>query len=266
MNEKNYQQLITILTIFLVVLSISVLSWGYYNYRLAQNIVNPERVISFSAEGKVLAKPDIAKIVIGVITQGEKTEAVQEENNKKMKEAIDFLKDEGVSEDDIKTTSYNLVPQYDYNWCRQQGQEATYYISCPPKIIGYQLSQIATIKIRDFDKINTIIGGLSERRINQISNISFEIDDPETYENEARIQALNKIEERAKILSAKTSIRLGKIVNISEGSSIYPSYRSLEMEKMMVAGGVEDVAASEAPIETGTEEISIILNVDYELK
>lgn len=266
MNGKNHQQLITILTIFLVVLSIGVLCWGYYNYRLAQNIVNPERVISFSAEGKVLAKPDIAKIVIGVITQGEKAEVVQEENNKRMKEAIDFIKEQGVSDDDIQTTSYNLNPQYDYNWCRQQGQEAADHISCPPKIIGYQLSQRATIKIRDFDKINTIIGGLSEKEVNQISNVSFEIDDPEAYKNEARIQALNKIEERAKILSAKTNIRLGKIINISEGSSVYSPYRSLEMEKSMAGSSEDSTVVPQAPIESGTEEISITLNVSYELK
>ncbi|MFA5360413.1 MAG: SIMPL domain-containing protein [Candidatus Paceibacterota bacterium] len=266
MNGKNHQQLTTILTIFLVVLSIGVLCWGYYNYRLAQNIVNPERVISFSAEGKVLAKPDIAKIVIGVITQGEKAEVVQEENNKRMKEAIDFIKEQGVNDDDIQTTSYNLNPQYDYNWCRRQGQEAADYISCPPKIIGYQLSQRATIKIRDFDKINTIIGGLSEKEVNQISNVSFEIDDPEAYKNEARIQALNKIEERAKILSAKTNIRLGKIITISEGPSIYPSYRSLEMEKSMAGSSEDSTVVPQAPIESGTEEISITLNVSYELK
>lgn len=265
MDEKKYAQLTTILTIFLIVLSVSVLGWGYYNYRQAQNIVNPERIISFSAEGKVLAKPDIAKIVIGIITQGEKAETVQKENNEKMEEVIAFVKKQGVAEDDIKTTSYTLTPQYDYNWCHE-AQETTYRISCPPKIVGYQLSQGATIKIRDFEKINTIIGGLSEKGVNQISNVSFEIDDPEAYKNEARIQALNKIEERAKILSAKTNIRLGKIINISEGSSIYPIYRTLETEKAMAGSAEDSAVSSQAPIESGTEEISITLNVIYELK
>lgn len=265
MDEKKYQQLVTILTIFLIVLSLSVLSWGYYNYRQAQNIVNPERIISFSAEGKILAKPDIAKIVIGVITQGVKAETVQEENNKKMAEAIAFIKDQGVSADDIQTSSYTLTPQYDYDWCHQ-GQEIAYYRSCPPKIVGYQLYQGATIKIRDFDKINAIIGGLSEKGVNKISNVSFEIDDPEAYKNEARIQALNKIEERARILSAKTNIRLGKIITITEGQTIYPLYRTLEMEKAMAGSPEDSATAPQAPIEIGTEEISITLNVTYEIK
>lgn len=264
MDQNKQKQLTTVLTFFLIILSISVLSWGYHNYRQAQNIINPERVISFSAEGKVVAKPDVAKIIISVITQGEKAETVQTENNEKMQEAITFIKEQGVAEDDIKTIRYYLNPQYDYNWCHD-GTEAAYYRSCPPKIAGYQLDQEVEVKMRDFEKINTIIGGLSDKGVNRISNVSFEIDDPEAYRNEARIQAFNKIEERARLLSQKTSIRLGRIVTISEGQFAYPVYRAaLDIEKEM-AGSPEDTVSS-APIESGTEEISITLSVIYELR
>jgi hypothetical protein len=264
MDQNKQKQLATVLTFFLIILSISVLSWGYYNYRQAQNIINPERVVSFSAEGKVVAKPDIAKIVISVITQGEKAETVQTENNNKMQEAITFVKEQGIVEDGIKTVYYSLNPQYDYNWCHE-GAEDGYYRSCPPKIVGYQLDQGVEVKMRDFEKINIIIGGLSDKGINKISNVSFEIDDPEAYKNEARIQALNKIEERARLLSQKTSIRLGKIVAISEGQSAYPIFReALDMEKSM-DGSSENIVPS-APIESGTEEVSITLSVTYELR
>lgn len=265
MNEKQYKQISYVLTIFLMILSLSVLGWGYYNYRQAQNIINPERTIIFSAEGKVLAKPDVAKTVIQVITQGTKAEVVQEENNKKMTEAITFIKEQGVLADDIQTSSYNLTPQYDYDWCRLPGEA---YRSCPPKIIGYELNQGITIKIRDFDKINTIIGGLSEKGVNKISNISFEVDEPEVYKNEARIKALNEIEERAKILSAKTNIRLGKIINVTEGQPSYPIYRSLDLAQGVYNEGMKMMAEEDsiAPIETGTQEISITLSAIYEIK
>lgn len=263
MNEKKQKQLIDVSIAFLVILSLSILSWGYYNYRQAQNIVSPDRVISFSAEGKVLAKPDVAKIIFDVINQGEKAETVQKENNEKMQKVIAFVKEQGVAEEDIKTVRYSLSPQYDYDWCREDQMSASSR-SCPPKIVGYELDQRVEVKIRDFDKINSIIGGLSEKGVNKISNVNFEIDDPEGYRNEARIQALNKIEERARLLSQKTSIHLGKIINILEGSGIYPIYRSLDMEKAMAASAEGEVVS--APIESGTEEISITLNVTYELR
>jgi len=263
MNEKKQKQLIDSLIAFLVILSLGVLSWGYYNYHQAQNIINQgEHTISFTAEGKVLAKPDIAKISFYVVNQGEKAETVQKENNERMQEAVAFVKNQGVEKDDIRTVQYNLSPEYDYNWCKTSSVRP--YTSCPPKIIGYKLDQGIEVKIRDFDKINTIVGGLSEKGVNQISDVSFVIDDTENYKNEARIQALEKVEERAKLLASKSSIKLGKIIDISEGQGIYPVYRTLEMEKAM-AGSVEDAVAP-APIEPGTQEITVTLTVTYKLR
>ena len=263
MNEKQQKQLVNTAIAFLVILSLGVLSWGYYNYHQAQNIINQgEHTISFTAEGKVLAKPDIAEITFYVINQGEKAETVQKENNERMQEAVAFVKNQGVKEDDIRTVQYNLSPKYDYTWCKKPGVEI--YSSCSPKIIGYELNQGIEIKIRDFDKINTIVGGLSEKGVNQISNVSFVIDDPEDYKNEARIQALEKVEERAKLLAQKSSIKLGKIIDISEGQGIDPIYRALEMEKAM-AGSIEDAVAP-APIEPGTQEITVTLTVTYKLR
>lgn len=263
MDEKKYQQLTTTLTIFLIVLSVSILSWGYFNYRQAQNIVNQgEHTISFTAEGKVFVKPDIAKITFYVINQGEKAETVQKENNERMQKAVSFVKNQGVDEDDIRTVRYNLDPEYDYTWCKKPDDKP--YPSCPPKIIGYKLDQGIEVKIRDFDKIDVIVGGLSEKGVNKISNVSFVIDDIEDYKNEARILALEKAQERAKLLARKSSIKLGKIIDISEGPGIYPVYRALEMEKAMV-GSLEDEVA-QAPIEPGTQEITVTLTVTYKLR
>ena len=257
--DKNIQNLFfKFLLVFIVVLSFGVLSWGYYNYRQAQNIVNPERVITFTEEGKVIAKPDIAKISFSVITQGIEATAVQAENNQKMQKVIDFVKKQGIEEKDMKTTNYVLNPQYDYTWCRKSKDDTRY---CSPKIIGYELTQSVEVKIRDFNKINIIIGGLSDAGANQISNISFSIDEPEDYKNQARIEALKKIEKRVQLLSKETSLKLGKIVSVSEsGISPSPIYRDLKA----TVGSAE--APSAAPIETGTQEITVTLTVSYEIK
>lgn len=256
---SNIKYLILASTLFAIFLSLGVLSWAYLNYRQAQNIVNPQRIISFSAQGKVYAKPDIIRVSFSVITQSEKAETVQSENDKKAKELIAFVKAEGVSQDDIKTINYSLNPQYDYTWCRKGEKD---YRSCPPKIIGYELTQTIEIKIRDFSKINEIIGGLTEKGANQISDINFEIDDVEDYKNQARIEALNKIEKRAKLVSEKTSLKLGKIISVSE-NEIGPIYRTMKANAFE-AGASE--AAPQAQIEPGTNEISVTLTVSYEIK
>jgi len=181
---------------------------------------------------------------------------VQTENNQKMQKVIDFVKKQGVADKDVQTTNYSLNPQYDYTWCRKSKDDTRY---CSPKIIGYELTQSVEVKIRDFDKINTIIGGLSDAGANQISNISFSLDEPEDYKNQARIEALKKIEKRAQLLSKETSLKLGKIVSVLE-SEVYPVYR----ETMKATA--EAPSSVPAPIETGTQEITVTLTVSYEIK
>jgi len=256
--DKNIQNLFFKFVIaFIVILSLGVLSWGYYNYRQAQNVTNPSRVISFTADGKVVAKPDIAELSFSVITQGKEAAEVQAENNGKMQKVIDFVKKQGIKEDDIKTSNYSLTPEYDYSWCHKSVNDIRY---CSPKIIGYELTQTATVKIRDFDKINILVGGLSETGANQISDIVFSIDDPEDYKNEARIEALQKITKRAQVLSKETAIKLGHIVNITESGVTPYVYQGLKA----TASGEAPMAP--APIETGTQDITVTLTVTYEIK
>lgn len=265
MNEHKQKQLMNVAIVFLVVLGLSVLSWGYYNYQRAQSVAaQAENTISFTAEGKVLAKPDIAKVIFYVVTQGEKADEVQAENNETMEAAIAFVKEQGVGEEDIQTVQYNLSPEYDYDWCRTGSSDSR---SCSPKIIGYRLDQGVQAKIRDFDQINVIMGGLAEKGVNRISNVDFTIDDPEGYKNEARILALTKAEERARLMAEKTAIKLGKIVDISEGVSVYSAYAQgmkssagYDMEMM------EDAAVPMAALESGSEEVIVTLTVTYKLK
>jgi len=258
MLEKFKNYLNNVLTIFLIVAAIGILSWAYLNWQQAISIVNPERVISFSAEGKVVAKPDIAKLSFSVITQKEKAEEAQEENDQKIKTLIEFVKSEGIEDKDIKTINYSLNPQYDYSWCKKDTKD---FISCPPKIIGYELQQRVEIKIRNFDKINSLVGQLSLKGANEISDISFEIDDPEDYKNLARVEAFNKIKNRVELFEAKTGVKIGKIISISEGGEYTSLYRSAAKDESLSMSAVPS-----ATIEPGTNEVIVNLTVNYALK
>lgn len=253
---KNY--FYKTLTFFVIILSLAVLSWAYLNYRQAQSILNPQRTITFTQEGRVFAKPDVAKVTFSIITQAKTAEDAQKENDQRMTQLLEFIKKEGVKSEDIKTIGYYLNPQYDYNWCKTKNTDI---ISCPPKIVSYQLNQTVEIKIRNFDKINTIVGGLSENGANEISQVSFEIDDIEDYKNLARIDALNKIEKRAKLISQKTFVKLGRIISISENTESTPFYRAVLPQTVL-----KEKVVNEANIEPGVNEIKVVLTVLYEIK
>ncbi len=210
----------------------------------------PAKTITVSAEGKVTVSPDIAKISFSAVSEGVDPEKIADENNRKMNMAIDFIKSQGIDAKDIKTTQYNLQPKYEYD----EKTQKTF-------ISGYALTQTVLIKVRDLRKVGKILADLPALGINQIGSISFEVDDPEKYLTEARNQAFEKVKIKAKEMSEKNGVELGKVVNFFEyqGGQPVPYY----MEALNKGGAVPSVMPS---IEPGTQEVKIQVSMTYEIK
>jgi hypothetical protein len=212
------------------------------------------RSVTMSAEGKVTAKPDTASLSFSVVTQGKEATKVQEENDKKMKTVTDFLKSQGIKDEDIKTSNYNLYPQYDYN-LRYDAEGK----SLPPTIIGYTLTQTVTAKVRELEKVPGIISSLTAKGVNQIDAVSYFIDDPDGLKAEARAQAVDKAKGKAQELALKLGVKLGRVINFSEGESYYPTAL---MDKNYGVGG----GAGVSPTEPGTQDVTVNVTLTFELK
>jgi len=210
----------------------------------------PAKTINVSAEGKVTVSPDIAKLSFSVVSEGANSKLLAENNNKKMNAAIDFAKSQGIEEKDIKTTEYNLSPRYEYD----EKTKKTF-------ISGYTLTQTVLVKVRDLNKVAEVLGGLPVLGINQISSISFDIDEPEKYLSEARNQAFDKVKEKAKAMAEKNGVKLGRVINFYEYQSTpyYQNVRALGM------GGAEAVQPL-PQIQPGSQEVTIQVSVTYEIK
>ncbi len=214
----------------------------------------PSRTINITAEGKAIVAPDVANLSFSVISEGKDPEKLQNDNNTKINAVIEFVKSEGVDAKDIKTAGYNLSPRYEYDEKTRQS-----FIS------GYTLTQTVTIKVRDLNKVGKIISGLAPRGINQISSLTFDIDDPDKYLNEARKEAFEKARAKADEMAKQNRVRVKKVVTFSEFSGGYPIY-----ERAFGKGGdlgMPIPAPSVMPtIEPGTQEVTVQVNVIYEIR
>lgn len=212
----------------------------------------PENQFSVSATGRVFAKPDIANLTVGFKTEIKATAAqAVEENSEKMNEIIKELKGLNIEAKDIKTTSYNLSPVYD--WTEKTGQT----------LKGYQVNQNVTIKIRNLDNIGDVIAKTAENGANQIGDINFTIDDEDELKAQARDEAIAKAKEKAEEISKATGMKLGKIVNVYENQVYYPEARYAKAMDFGIGGGGEIEAPS---IETGENEVRVEVTVVYEVK
>ena len=214
------------------------------------NTAATTNTVSFSGEGKVVAKPDIAKVNLSILTTAVSSKAAQDDNSKKSKAVTDYLKKQNIDDKDIKTTSYNIYPQYKYS---QYGGN--------PEITGYQVNQSIEIKIRNLDNVSNILDGVVAAGANQVNQLSFEIDNPDALKAEARAKAIADAKKKANELQSQVGISLGKIVNFSESTGRYPVPMYMEAKSAGDRGG-----GGGPEIPTGENEITVNVTITYQIK
>lgn len=265
-GERNAGRIIALGSIFLAVLilyfAVSVLKlWG----------TRPQgdlpRQLSVAGEGKTRVKPDIALFTAGVVTQAAKVKDAQAENTRKSNAIIEFLKKSGVEEKDIKTTHYNVYPQYSYPPpmppCPPPGPCAISEIR-PPKISFYQVNQTIEVKVRDLGKVDDLLAGVVAVGSNEVESITFKVDDPEAARAVARKNAIDNAKAKAKALADDLGVRLKRIVSYSDESGGYPppyyDTRGLAEAKDMTA------AAPGPQVQPGEQEITANVTIVYEFR
>lgn len=212
------------------------------------NTAATTNTVSFSGEGKVISKSDIALVNLSIVTESATSKSAQDNNSKKSKAVVEFLKKQKIEDKDIKTTSYNIYPQYSYPRYDK------------PVISGYQVNQTMEIKIRNLDDVSAILDGVVSAGANQINNLSFEIDEPEKLKSEARKMAIDDAKKKARELEKELGIDLGKIINFSESAGGFPTPIFLEAK-----GGIggEDGGPS---VPSGENEIVVNVYLTYQIK
>lgn len=201
--------------------------------------------ITISGQGEALGAPDVAVVNVGMIAEGATVVAAQSDNTEKMNKLIQSFKEMGIDSKDLQTVDYTIYPKYDYNEGRSD-------------IVGYRVSQSVEVTIRDLSKISLALSAAGEAGANQVSGVSFEIDDPDELKQQARLEALADAQNKAENIAAALGVDLGQVVGFSESTATPYAGRQAFAEGL---GG-----AGEAPqIETGTLDITSNVTVTFEI-
>lgn len=221
-----------------------------YAARSWSSSIAPSRTIMASAEGTAIVKPDIAIVSFSVISEGKNATTIQDDNMRKMNEAVALVKTLGVDPKDIQTSSYDLSPKYRYE--QKSGISS---------IEGYRITQTVTVKVRNLDNAAKIVGGLPGVGVNQISGPSFGVEDVDLYLASARAEAFAKARAKAEALAKAAGVSIGKVVTFSE--SFGGGYPPVPMyAKAMGMGG--DAAMPE--FQPGSEEARVSVSVTFEIR
>ncbi len=210
------------------------------------------RSITMSGEGRVTVTPDIATVTVGVETMQPSLSEAQAEATSKMEAIIQAAKDAGVAEDDIVTTNYsvNVIQEYDRN-------------GNPTEISGYRVGNQVELTVRNIDDLGALLEAVVAQGANTIYGISFSVDDPTTAASQARRQAVENARQKADELADAVGAEITGVLSIKESAA--PSSPPEVYEQEMAGADMAQGAAAPVPIQPGTGEIVVIVQVVYEI-
>jgi uncharacterized protein len=211
---------------------------------------------SVSGEAEVEVKPDTAVLTGGVTVQKQTNEQnVQTELTKKNNEMLANIKALGIPEADIKTSNFNVYPDYTYDLTGKPGSST------------YSGNINVTVKIKNADTKKDLVGkvqsAMSAGGANTFGGISYEISEMTNYKEEARTKAIANAKIQKEKLQKELGLSLGKLVNFIDNSGFESPVVPMLGSGMMAKA---DVAATPISFEGGTQKVKASVTLFYEKK
>jgi uncharacterized protein YggE len=205
--------------------------------------------ISVSGSGRVSVMPDIARIDVGIEVTGETVAEARGEAADAMDAVMEALKDNGIDEADIKTRFFNIYPQYSY-----RDEEA-------PEIVGFTVNNQVTVTVREIDNASEVLDAAIEAGGDavRVNGISFTVDEPEEFLDQARADAIADARSRAETLADAAGVDLGSVRSISESTSFVGDQR------FAVPEAAFDSAGGATSISPGEQELSVSVSVVFDV-
>lgn len=210
-------------------------------------------VISVTADAKVSGAPDVAHLTFGVQTGRQPSAKVAIENvRKNMDKILSAVKAAGVEEKDISTENFWLSPVYDYTTAGQIPR-------------GFEANQSLRVKVRDLDKVGDVLTAATNAGANQAGGVSFEIDNPDELNAEARAKAIEKAKAKAEVLAESLGMKIVRMTGFTEGGGYaMPVPMMARMDAYGVGGATMEEKAVQLP--AGEQEIQSSVTLMYELR
>jgi len=242
MNNSKIVKFLTAGVVTMLLL-VSFVIGSHFNLGVANAATSKDgqgSVIAVSGEATIKVKPDIAYITLGVQTQNANAKVAQSENATKMNNVMAALKQQGIKEEDIQTTQYNIYPNHRYN--PNNGQSS---------IDGYTVNNSVRVVIRNIESIGTVIDAVSKNDSNVINNVEFGISDKSKYYLQALTKATEDAKLKAEVIAKSIDVKISKpsrIVEAGQAEPILYSARTMmdakEESQTSISPGMLEVRAS----------------------
>lgn len=209
------------------------------------------QVITVTSRETVKVVPDMAELVFGVTSQNADAALCQQDNQDKTEQLVAMLKEQGLGENSIQTSGFDMSPRYDW---QSDGQ-----------ITGYEASTQVTVSDVPLDQVGTIMTKAVESGANQIQSVSYLSSTYDESYQEALKLAVEQAQEKAQALADASGCTLGRAVHITEYTNNQQA-RYVANARLSAAAAETAAAEGAARVMPGEIEIEASISVDYAIQ
>lgn len=217
---------------------------------VTSDAVLPSNTITVHGTSSITIKADFASVNLGVSTKGATVAEAQSANSETMDKVIAAIRELGIAQEDIATSSFNVFPNYDYQYSKLTEGEA---------VAGYQVDNMLTITVRDLTLISKVLDSAMSAGANQSYGFTFNSSKQAEAYDEALKAAVKDGARKAGLLAGSVEKNLGSLVNMEEKEYSYNLYGGTAMYK------AEDAAAG-TPILAGQIVVNATVTMTYDFQ
>ncbi len=199
--------------------------------------------LTVSGSGKVTVVPDVARVYLGVTLTKSSVKEARAAAAGAMTDVIGAIKALGVGDADIQTAGLSL--------------SARYANGSSTRIVGYVISEQVQVTVRDLDKAGDVVDTATAKGATDVNGISFEIADPAKAQDDARAAAVTAARASGLAMAAAAHVTLGAVDAIADASAPTPIYYG--------AAGAAPAADLRTPVQPGTQDVSAVVTVVFEI-
>ena len=208
-----------------------------------------ETLLTVSGTGRAESRPDQAMFTAGLENIAPTPEAASARANEAVARIVAALKDQGVVEKDVQTSSLSISR---VGYGKDRGR--------------FQASNTVTVKVRQVDKTGAAIAAATGAGANVLSGPNLSVADPEAATLSAHGLAYKAARAKADAYAAAAGMRVARVVAIHDGGQggAMPMMYAEEARNAM-AVAPPPVVQTGAPVMTGTNAATITARVDFAL-
>ena len=213
-----------------------------------------ETLLTISATGRAEARPDEARLRMGVVSVGANASEASRLNREKMARVTAALSRLGVKPDDLQTQNLSLE-RIDYG----------------PERGRFRASNIIEARLTDMARVGDAVTAVTEAGANLLGGPDLRVSNRETANRSAYANAFKAARARAEAYAQAAGLEIVRVVNIVDGGEHGvpyppPMVRTEALATMDAAVPVAPPPPPPAPFNPGVNRTEVRVRVDFALE